>query len=212
MAKESQGQKLEKNEKVRNKVIEWIVQEPSLTDYAIVQRLKDELKYKCSQPSIASWRKNYLPQHIQAHEMSLKTLTNQVVSDKIDIKLGNLELLNRFIADFEKRRDLLALIMPTYESQPSGTDRVIYINVETMDLEKQYQDMSKFILDLTRERDKITGSFSPYDVAIDTAHKMIEVFVLNFKPDEKSPEYKQFQDALVDFDNNLKERYQSDKK
>jgi hypothetical protein len=206
MPKNTQGYKIHKYERVRNAVFKWIVSEPSITDSKISERLRDELNFKASQPSVASWRENYFPEMFKAYEGKLEDMATDVTV-KIDTKLDSLEKLNAYITEFEKRRELLAMIMPSYSVDPNNTSGVRYVSANEQALEERYYNTAKFVIDLLKERDKLIGGWSPYDVATDTAQQVVKMVALYLKVDTETEEYKSFKEALVQFDASLRERY-----
>jgi len=207
MSKSTQGQKIHKHERIRNNVFKWIIEEPSITDYSISMKLKDEFNFKASQPSVASWRANYFPQMLADHEKSVQELSKPV-AEKIDLKLMSIVTLNKYIEDFSKRLEMLAMILPDYHVDPnSQTTGVRYVSGNEVELEERYQTNAKFVVDLIKERDKLVGGWTPYDVALDTAQKITEMVALYLKVDAQSEEYKAFKEALLQLDSSLKERY-----
>lgn len=212
MAKDTQGKKIQDNESVRKKIIEWIILEPSITDYMISKRLKQELNYKTSQPSVASWRKNYFQSSI---ENQTKVFSNSDISKKIDLKLNSLGTINSFIEKFKGRATELEKILPKYdavETESEPKEKVIYVKAEHLEVEEQYQASSKFVLDLIKEQEKLVGGLSGYEIAQEVGERILDLFITYFRPNKTSQEFIAFQQALTELDTQLKERYDINKK
>lgn len=220
MAKGNEGAKLNKYPEQRQKVIEWIFQEPSITDYEITKRLKEEEKFDIARPSITSWRRNHLPSLLEEYTKNQGTFEKTNITAKIEMKMNNLQTINTFIDEFQARRKELQKILPKYEYKKVKDDKtgieekIMYVGVGAIDTEDRYNTNTRIIVDLMHERDKIIGAFNAFDVAMETSQAVLKMFSEHFKDwlNKDAPEYKVFLKALKEYENRLKDRYNTDKR
>lgn len=218
---DTKGSKIHKHPAIEEKIVSWIYYEPSITDYAISQKLKTELNFKAVQQVVKAWREKYLAELLEEFKKKMDMFTSNEVSSKIDFKLDNLQTLNRFIDKFNKRLEVLDTVQPTYDYTPEviknedGTETirlVTYVGRGELGIISEHTNMAKFVVDLMEKRDKLIGNFNPFDIAKDTVEKMLGIVARYLKLTKDSEEYKRFSEDLATLEENLKERYNIAKK
>lgn len=203
MSEKKQGDKLNKNPKIKLIVARWIKKNPSISDYEISKRLGSEFGFKISDPSVKSWRDNFYSDVVKELEESDNILEDPVIADPLtEDKLKNVDELNKLIQDLKEIKDKIKEVIDSKTRVQSDGTKVAYFDEDLM---KMYYNCISSLYDMVKEKNRVVGNISPYSIARATLDGSIEVFMSVLGTIEI--DIGRLKMEMGDFNEKLKEKY-----
>ena len=156
--KDNNGKKLAEHPNIENEVIGWLVENPKLSNYAIVTKLKEKFDFKITAPSIKNWKNNFFKKFL---EVKKKLETDAGVSN---IDFDRFTCLRDYQKDLDSlidRRSKIEQYLKTREVKSSDNKDAFYFNAQA---EYMYRDYTNQILVVRDKFLKHLGEISPYSI------------------------------------------------
>lgn len=187
--------KLHKNRELELEVYKWIITEKSISDNEIVRRL-DQRNFKISAPSIATWKRHWLPEI----EKEFKFESSELTVDKfvhLNQLKENLKIIN----------ERILVLKQIIDSKKTTTSEGKEINFLSIDAESNLRDYIKESNNLHKTIINLSPDINVSGVIQDVLSHTIKVVLLCFRDEEDKKKWPKLKQDLIDLEMTLKEKY-----
>ena len=187
--------KLHKNRDLELEVYKWIATERGVSDNEIVRRL-EQRNFKITAPSIATWKKKYLPEL----EKEFQFNESELVLDKV-IHLNqlkdNLKIIN----------ERILILKQIIDSKKRITSEGKEIDYLSEDVESNLRDYIKESNNLHKTIISLSPDINVVNVIQDVLSHCIKVTLLCYSGEEEKKKWPKLKQEMIDLESKLKDKY-----
>ena len=219
VTKKNKGDKLHNNPKLETIVIRWINEEPSLSNYKIAEKLREEYKFKITSPSIKTWRGKWYDKMKndvkQEYEDILANKNNDTItiSDFHDIPIDKFKNIHETIKVLLELESCMERVKKTFSNDYSETEGE---NKDDSKRDKYFFDKEKedvyrgYINEIVKVRKVLDVMLGDVNI-----YKLVQAEIVNFikgvvfkiyNPEDKEL-YERFKKESAEFDTMLRQKY-----